>query len=308
MPVGQLISARAALPLPVAEIETRLAGVDFDLLASATQDRRMPVASWTHCLRYELAMLVSWLAHRALAYHSASAERSGPVPRSVLTLLPRYGFALHALRRSLPFAVLGIPTAISVPQESRESARTEIWPLVSTLGLENVVTIGDATPAEEVRVAVANGVPIFVTGRLTTWRTLTQRYPTAAIVGATGECAAILSGDPTAAAELEDRLAERKLSISCTNHQLTIIAEASVDRAAVTATYGTLSTAFPGTVADELRRVHPSLVLIPQGQPRPVDEFVAGYRTVECDEFGVAGSTVGFGRDPVAGWPGDHCI
>jgi hypothetical protein len=308
--VGQVVPARVAPGIQGGDIEKLLESADFATLAAQTWDPRLSPLGWEHCLRYELAMLVNWLARRTLASYRAGAGESGSAPSSVLTLLPRYGFALHALRRSIPFAALGIPTTISVPPESQESARSTIPPLLRALELQELVTLSEAAPPKVVERAVAEGVPVFVTGRLDTWRHLTERYPDAHIIGSTGECAVVLSCDPAAAEGIVARLADRALPISCTNHQLTLItADPLQESATVLQTAGSLSTAQPGTVADELRRAHPSVVLIPEDRQQLLpDASLAGYRAVQCDSFGVASTTVGFGRDPVAGWPGDHCV
>lgn len=307
--VGQVISAAVGPRLRGSDIEKLLESPEFAESAAATRDPRLSAVGWEHCLRYELAMLVNWLARRTLAQHRAVADDRNPVPPSVLTLLPRYGFALHALRRSIPFAALGIPTVISVSPESRTGARSTIPPLVSALGLEALVTLSDANPADVVEGAVTDQVPVFLTGQLATWRLLTERYPNAQIIGSTGECAVVLSSDPAAARNIVARLADRALPISCTNHQLTLItAGPPEESAAVVQSDGALSTPQAGSVADELRRVHPSVVLIPEGQQLPPDVTLAGYQAVWCDPLGVASTTAGFGRDPVAGWPGDHCV
>lgn len=306
--VGQIVPAQAVPCLEVAAIEKLIRSDEFADLASATQDPRLAALGWEHCLKYELAMLGNWLARRTLAHYRSNHE-SGAVPTSVVTLLPRYGFALHALRRSIPFAGLGIPTSISVPDECQEQARATIPPLLEALGLKRLVTLAEAAPTTVVARAAAEAVPIFVTGRLATWQCLTEQYPSAQIVGSTGECAVILSCDLTAADEIAARLADRALPISCTNHQLTLITAGPVQESSVVAhATGNFATSHPGTVADELHRVHPSVVLVPEGQDLPDDATLAGYRAVRCDSAGVASTTVGFGLDPVAGWPGDHCI
>ncbi len=307
IPVGRIVSESVSPHLECAHVESILHSADLAGLAAATRDPRLSAAGWEHCLRYELALLVNWLARRTLR-HRESATGSGGAPETVLTLLPRYGFALHALRRSIPFAALGIHTTISVRDDLRSSAAEVITPLIRTLGIDDLVSLTEAPPPIAVRHAVSHHTSIFITGQLATWRHLSDQYPTARITGATGECAAIISRDPAAADQIARALANRALPISCTNHQLTLITDQPTEESPVTEATGPLGTARPGTVADELRRVHPSVVLIPDDDDLPDSGTLAGYRAVQCDTLGVADTTAGFGQDPVAGWPGDHYV
>lgn len=308
-PVGRVVSIGVAPCLDGSVVEQLIKSADFAVLATATHDSRMSALAWEHCLKYELAMLANWLARRTLAYHSSEVAGAGAVPSSVVTLLPRYGFALHALRRSIPFAALGIPTTISVAEAFRNSARQTITPLLKALGAEDLIVLAEPASVVVVERAVADGVPIYLTGRPATWRRLVEQYPAATIVGSTGECAVILSSDPVSAAEVNARLAERALPISCTNHQLTLITSGPIrEDSTVVQASGPLGTARPGTVANELARVHPSVVLVPDTQDFPAATVLAGYRAVRCDPAGSASTTVGFGLDPVAGWPGDHNV
>lgn len=309
--VGQVIPAQVLPRLTVGQVQSLVDADDFSRLATATRDPRLPATGWEHCLKYELMMFANWLARRALAGHqSGASETEDAAPPWVVTLLPRYGFALHALRRAIPFAALGLTTIMSVPDECQDDARTAISPLADALGLDRLLTLSTAPPATVVRHAADAGTPIFLTGRLKTWQHLTELHPDAHIVGSTGECAVVVSRDAATATDIVQRLAERALPISCTNHQLTVITDEPLTGAAhVTATTGAFSTATrSGTVADELRRVHPSVVLIPDDQPIIDDSSFLGYQAVHCDALGVASSTVGFGSDPVAGWPGDHRV
>jgi hypothetical protein len=285
----------------------------LDELAEATQDERMSPERWRMALNVELLMLLKWSTTRHLA---AARGVSGPGliggGNEVLILLPSYGYALHALRRAVPFAALGLRTVVSVPPECARYAAAPIIRLVRALGLDATLSLSDQPPPRLVADYTMSQRPIFVTGRLATWRRLRRQYPDACIYGATGTCSIVVSTDANLAKTLETTLRQHKLPTSCSNHGLTLVCDAypeAVD--AVACNGGSLTTA--GTVRRIVRQIqsaHPSVILaIETGKARetiPTD--IAGYQVFACDPDGIPDSLEGFARDPVCGWPGDYCV
>lgn len=309
--VGQVVDTGCEPVLDLQLVEDALQPSELHRLAQDTFDERLSQEHWRAVLGHELVMLANWLARRALGYARAGSPSVQPPPRAV-TLLPSYGFALHALRRSVPFAALGIATTITVPEANLACAHAAIEPLVTALHLSPQLSVLAEPAPQVVQRAVHEGVPVFLTGRTDTWRLLRQAYPEATLVGATGRCAVVVSRNRAEAASLERRLDERRLPVSCSNHLLTLITDRpeEVD-APVTESLGPLGQPHPGTLGEELRRAHPSAVLIP-GHGTDEDptgpSVLAGYPVVRTRPDGSARSTVGFGRDPVAGWPGDYQV
>lgn len=309
--VGKVVASGCEPALDLQLVEDALQPAQLDRLAADTFDPRLSEGHWREVLRHELTMLAAWLAHRCLDYVRAGSPLVQPPPRAV-TLLPSYGFALHALRRSAPFAALGISTTITVPAAGLGAAHAAIEPLVKALQLSDRLSVLTTAAPQVVEQAVREQAPIYLTGRAETWQLLRQRYPEAAIVGATGRCAVVVSRNRDDAANLERRLDDRRLPISCSNHLLTLITEAPDDvESPVEASLGPLGTEHPGTLGEELRRAHPSVVLAPaHGPDDGVTEpsVLGGYTVISTRPDGSARSTVGFGRDPVAGWPGDYLV
>jgi hypothetical protein len=308
---GKVVASGCEPALDLQLVEDALQPAQLDGLATDTFDPRLSESHWREVLRHELAMLAAWLAHRCLDYARAGSPLVQPPPRAV-TLLPGYGFALHALRRSAPFAALGISTTITVPAAALGAAQAAIEPLVTALRLSDRLCVLATAAPQVVEQAVREQVPIYLTGRTETWRLLRQKYPEAALVGATGRCAVVVSRHRGDAASLERRLESRRLPISCSNHLLTLITKAPDDvESPVEASLGPLGCQRPGNLGEELRRAHPSVVLVPTHGP---DEGVTGpsalggYPVFYTRPDGSARSTVGFGRDPVAGWPGDYLV
>ncbi|HEX8305816.1 MAG TPA: hypothetical protein VF612_13130 [Jatrophihabitans sp.] len=309
--VGRVIDSGCEPALDLQLVEDALRPAQLDRLAADTFDPRLTEEHWRGVLEHELVLLANWLAHRALDYARAGSPSVPPPPRAV-TLLPSYGFALHALRRSVPFAALGIATTITVPAATLGRAHAAIEPVVKALGLSHLLSVLATAPPQVVEQAVREQVPVYLTGRTETWRLLREKYPEATLVGATGRCAVVLSRDRADAANLERLLDSRRLPISCSNHLLTLITDAPDDvEAAVQASVGPLGSEHPTTLGEELRRAHPSVILVPAAGPDEDSRgpsVLAGYSAVSTRPDGTARSTVGFGRDPVAGWPGDYLV
>jgi hypothetical protein len=62
-------------------------------------------------------------------------------------------------------------------------------------------------------------------------------------------------------------------------------------------------------LTESLAELHPTVVFTPafESNPLPFD-FVRGYRVLACGPGGESATSVGLGRDPVFGWPGDYLI
>jgi hypothetical protein len=308
--IGMVIPTTAVPHVDLGRLESLIWSQEFKSLAAQTQDDRMSVSDWAHCLRFEMAAFLNWLARRTIAttLHSSMPPRS--IPSTVVALLPRYGFAVHTLRRAAPFMALGINTLVGVAPECRRQATSVITPPIRALQLEDYGQVDDHDPAELMLFAVDRSVPVYVTGRPQTWRSLKRSFGAhTTIVGATGGCAVVLSGDDCEAAQITAALNRRALNTSCTSTVHTVV----IDRTGGASTPGGVVTKSDGThdqyrcdLDELLHRLHPSVVVSPATGRYPI--LPTGYTVMDCDADGRTSSLVGFGRDPIAGWPGDYCI
>ncbi|KAF0865507.1 hypothetical protein [Pseudomonas sp. LD120] len=277
---------------------------DFDALARRLPEPRMALEQWRDVLHSELLSLFRWgliRAKEALGEQGA-AQSYG---EEVLCLLPYYGFCLHAIRRAAPFAMMGIPTTVSVRDDRYPEASTVIAELADVLGVQDWLQVSQASSANLVQQFQGRNGLIVLTGKQSTYTRLRNRYPAARIIAATGCCGVVLSIEEQQARLIEEQRKAHLLSVSCSNHGYTILAEALAPQAAVLAINGVRSAA-RRSVEEVLGQLHPSVVLAPPSTS-PLPDDLAGYSLLACENAGSA-SFDGFGRDPLGGWPGDYRV
>jgi hypothetical protein len=280
-------------------------------LAEQTRDERMSLPHWTTLLRAELLMLLAWAARRRVQRARASMDagedvRSGEAP---LVLLPRYGFAVHALRRAVPFAALGLRVTCVVAEPCQQRAAAPIHNVARALGLGGLLLLSPASPRELVRRWVAAGEPIFLTGRRETYRLLRTQFPTARLSGATGDGSVVVARTSARARYAAARVSAGQLPESCTRLAATIVADGFTSDAAVESVDGVdgRPRLRDGSLGACVRHTHPSVVLVVDDDVEAVTSL-AGYTALRCDDAGHPLTTYRFARDPVAGWPGDYCL
>jgi hypothetical protein len=312
IPDGVLVRPELADVVDLGALEA-LTGDDRGLtsLAEQTRDQRMSLPHWTTMLRAELLMLLAWAArrrvHRATAPVDAGEDDgSGEAP---LVLLPRYGFAVHALRRAVPFAALGLRVTCVVAEPCQQRAAAPIRDVARALGLGGLLSLSPESPRELVRRWVAAGEPIFLTGRRETYRLLRTQYPTARLSGATGDGSVVVARTSARAAHAAARISAGQLPESCTRLAAIIVANGFTSDALVESVDGVdgRTPLREGRLGDSVRHTHPSVVLVVDDDVEPVTSL-AGYTALRCDDAGHPSTTYRFARDPVAGWPGDYCL
>jgi hypothetical protein len=279
-------------------------------LAAATCDPRMTCERWLAVLRIELLMLFKWAVAR---YVGADEGRSfaGIVDAAqhALILLPRYGFALHALRRAAPFAALGMQSVISIPKQHLATARSAISPVLEALGIADVCHVSDQDPVLLVDQYAVSESAIFLTGRQSSCEAIRSRHPGASIFGATGTCGVVVAVDELTTLPLETSLSANRLSTSCSNYELSLICDGYLGSARVLNIRGTRRMADRGSLADCVRLAHPSVIFCLQDEAATsLPPNISGYAVIPCDSSGEPSSRWGFARDPLCGWPGDYCI
>jgi hypothetical protein len=306
--VGRIVSLNRQDKIRLSTIQDLLRHKSrFNELVHATYDSRMSPHRWRTVLEAELLMLVKWSAMRTLtAAGDSYPDSSIKDAERVLVLLPRYGFALHALRRAVPFAALGLDTIVSVPAECISNAYGPIAALAQALELRTKVIFSLDRPEDLVAQFSSTDDPIFITGRLATWRQLHKQYEKASIFGATGTCSVVISTSPNLANKLEDTLSHNKLPVSCSNYGQTIICD-EYPRLGQSRESASLVWRQLGA---RLRRTHPSVVLAVDTDAKrsSIPELIAGYSIFVCGSDGVPGSSEGFARDPICGWNGDYTV
>ena len=280
-------------------------------LVDVTHDERMPSEEWNTLLRFELLLLYQWALRRQML--SAKEGRTGGISEDaeqILVLLPGYGFALHALRRAVPFAALGLRTVISVPAHLSGGARNPLLAIVKALGLEMAVVVSDEEPSKLVARSVQADSPIFLTGRKSTFERLKSQHPSARLFAATGTCSVVVSVDPNAINSFERAQDAHKLSVSCSSRGLSVVCNRISDDAVVASAWGTeVRPGNRGRLVEEIIRVHPSIVLVVEEDlTLDIPTELAGYTVWRCTKDGVPTHRDGFGRDPIGGWRGDYCV
>ncbi len=274
---------------------------DFDALARRLPEPRMPLAMWRDVLHSELLGLFRWALIRA---KEGLAEPHGQgYGEEVLCLLPYYGFCLHAIRRAVPFALMGIPTTVSVRDDRYQEACAVIAELATLLDVQDWLQVSDQPSANLVRQFHDRAGLIVLTGKQATYTNLRNAYPDARIIGATGCCAVVMAVEEELARLIEEQRRQGRLSVSCSNHGHTVLVEALAPGAAVLAIDGARP-ATGSTVQEVLGQLHPSIVLAPSSNTTLPDDL-GGYSVLAWDGA-TSPSLDGFGRDPLGGWPGDY--
>ncbi len=266
---------------------------------------------WESVLEIELLMLFKWAIRRYIGSGKKS-NYSGTIDvnNQVLVLLPRYGFALHALRRAIPFATLGMRTVVSVPSDYLTEAKVILDRLANEFRIEALFCVSDERPERLVHLYVEMGAIIVLTGRRSTFEVVISRYPQATMYGATGRCSVILGADRCRVASLETVLRSKLLPMSCTNHGASFICTNYLDGELVMPSEGSNRNQVRETLSDSIRQIHPSIVLVSQNDETTVEipMEISGYAVFKCDAQGEPLSREGLGRDPICGWPGDYCV
>jgi hypothetical protein len=175
--------------------------------------------------------------------------------------------------------------------------------LAGALDLQALLVPLDGTPRRAVACAMHDSL-VVVTGRRETVQDVVRSAP-AKVVGAAGGCAVVAGLDATSVGRLAAALSSVSPADSCTELGGAFAIERWTEDAP-TASVGGASASMPA-LADVLSSLHPSVVFTPACSPPP-PEFIRGYRVIPCDESGGATTLMGFGADPVFGWPGDHVV
>lgn len=258
-------------------------------IAAAAVDPRFGSEVWPDILAAELLELAGWSLRHVLKDEPAPMlARQGleATPR-VLTLLPRYGFALHALRRAVPFSLLGFSTTCSFAPAAREQGEHAVRVIAEVLDLPDLLENLSAAPSRlEVSGAAEFGL-VVVTGRRATVDLLRQKLGVETVVGAVGRCAVEIYGRDQSIGP-----ALAPIMPSCTRVRVRLRSH----EGRWCSGRGTWDP------RDVLARLHPALVA---DWTLSESGWLHGYRCVQPQ---AGPSSVGLGADPIYGWPGDYCF
>jgi hypothetical protein len=296
--VGQAVPMRHR-PAPAAlRCLTRLVaeGVPADA-AERLRDPRIGATEWPAILAREVAATLGWVGRRALAAARAEPSPAGTEIGTVVGLLPRHGEAVHLLRRVLPFAVLGLPVSAVGRPEQRDTLREQAGVLAELTGTPRVGTPREG--AADLVQGLGRRDLVVLTGAPATL-TAVRRASPARVLAATGGCTLLVGRDPAGLGRAARLLEAVSHPGSCTS----------------------LGGAWSGAVGDEtwsgdggvatardaVAAAHPSVIYRLGDDLGAEPAVVHGYTATPCDERGVVGTLVGFGRDPVGGWPGDFLV
>lgn len=276
----------------------------FHEFAKTITDPRLSDEHWSSVLRHELMALFRWCLEKQDG-GSHTHCRTFDYGHSVLCLLPYYGFCLHAIRRAIPFAMMGIPTTISVRQDVFKSARRLISDLAILLDLEDMIFVSSKTSESLVSTFHEKECLIVLTGKRSTYQLIREQYPNARIIAATGCCEVVICSDEEEGRVIEEYRKAEILPTSCSNHACTIFAHTIDAHSQIIAINGVrLNTVM--TVGDALEKLHPSIILTPQLASSYPSEL-AGYTLLACAKNSSLNHG-GFAKDPIGGWPGDYKI
>ncbi len=272
-------------------------------LSEAVADPRLDPAIRPVTLHRELLELYKWAVRRIVDCSGAPPASAGW--DSVLSLLPRNGHAIHVIRRAIPFAALGIPTTCGFHDDQREQATRVVRILAEDLRLTRLLSVQPMASDKAVAAVGTGEKLIVVTGRSITVRRVTS-VANCRVIGSAGRCTVALGSDDHELERLCQALFSNQVPNSCTQLKAAFVAENLLDSSYVRAGGGSGKSY---QLQEILRRLHPSVVLL-AGQRltgyHPV--AVAGYRLLNCDSRGIVSTVVGFGADPVHGWPGDYLV
>ncbi|WP_169743716.1 hypothetical protein [Paraburkholderia kururiensis] len=258
----------------------------FEKLLIATRDWRMPIAIWRQTLTAELLELKAW-GYRKLIVCNTPEPKPHDDTR-VLSLLPGYGFALHAIRRALPFTFLGVPVTCAFSRENVAAGAQVIAQIATAFGVKGVLdaantdaaTLLASLPPQRIALAV-------VTGRRQTVANVRRILGAELVVGCTGRCAIEIRGSRDRRSSGHSRMGP-----SCTTLRASFVQEGSRWR-------GRHSLWDPPVV---VRRLHPSIILDRTGT---LGSMIEGYRCIQPER---ALNLSGFAADPQFGWPGDYLL
>jgi hypothetical protein len=307
--VGQLIATGTPEYSCFSRIESLLQSPqEFTHFVERTQDKRMSREQWTHTLNFELLMLYKWAIRRYLLASSGSSVADVPKKEDrALVLLPRYGYALHALRRVAPLSALGVETLVSVPSPVLQDAARPLNAVAVALGLKQTFRLSREEPGRSVEHFARDKAPIFLTGRRSTFENIRELHPGIGICGATGTCSVIVGSKVEACTHLQRRMHERELAVSCSNHGLSVVCDNITETAeCLSISGGNMTSTTRGYLVEEIKRVHPSIILALDADSETYPRLVAGYTVWSCTSDGEPQNHEGFARDPVCGWPGDY--
>jgi hypothetical protein len=255
-------------------------------LLQATRDPRMPVAIWRQTLTAELLELKAWSYRKLMACNAAGTNCGDD--GLVFSLLPGYGFALHVIRRALPFAFLRIPVMCAFSREHVISGGRVVTELARALGVEGRLgparsdarTLLEQYPLQRIALAI-------VTGRRETVVKVRHLLGAERVLGCTGRCAI----------EILERSSPDSTASSSAGRSCTAIRAAFVKEGA---RWRGRKTLWEPSVA--VHRLHPSIILDRTGT---LESAIEGYRCIEPNR---ALNLRGFAADPQFGWPGDYLL
>jgi hypothetical protein len=269
-------------------------------LARRVHDPRLDAGQFERLLRRELLDLYRWAAQRLL--QASNGESTAPTASRVISLLPRVAPAVHALRRSVPFAGLGLRTSCGFADDVRERGAVVIVELARALGLDGLLESEEAGCASAVTLAPPNAL-VIVTGRRRTASAVRRATP-ARVVGATGRCSLVLARTQAGAVGLLSALRSLDVQGSCTQPRAAFVLDARNEARGVRADSRRV---YP--LEQIARLLHPSVVLVPEEAAELSSAGdLAGYRVLPCGPDGSTPTSVGFAADPVYGWPGDYRV
>lgn len=277
----------------------------FNSLASEAQDARFDTAGWQNVLRFECLALLRWAFLRTKAVKGKPFQPEEQNSH-FLCLLPGYGYALHILRRAVPFAYLGIRVTISTKQEAWEEAVRITNVLSNALGLAGRIQFSVANSESAVSEFSAAGRSIVLTGSALTLGNIKVAHPDAIIYAATGSCSVAISTDDATALSIESKKKQDGLSTSCSNHGATLVTSGFSDESWIYSIDGK-SVESRARLGDFLRQRHPSIILAQRSEEstETLPQFISGYPVIPC-EAGAGITVENFGSDPKGGWIGDY--
>lgn len=309
--------------------ETRFLEALSDLLTTSDKraqlcrliaDPRLSRATWQLVFHRELLELYRWAAGRicfaAESSRSPDSHSNNELSEEVLSLLPNTAVATHLLRRAVPFAALGIPTSCGFPKMRHAEGTRVINVLAPALGIDHLLYAEPRTCTEAVASAPRGGRLIIITGHAYSARQVKEAAPGKdQIVGSTGRCAVLLGVDRKRTLKLHYALVRNQVSSSCSRLRATFICNSLEETSNAE---GIPSECLPTRcgpskyeVADILMQLHPSVIFVPATSTRTgkaIPDYLCGYKVISCSPDGSAANGIGFGADPVFGWPGDYMI
>lgn len=310
--VGLLVplATRPTADFVAALIELTESEDSIQEFARATHDPRMTREHWTTILRAELLQLLAWTLRRLTASlePAATTREANPI-NSVLSLLPRYGVALHVLRRAAAFSGLGIPTACGFPDRAQESMNV-VKEIGERLAVSQTLSVLNCDCSDAGRQLDVKNTTVVVTGRAESVRNVAHSFAWQQVLGCTGRCCVVVGDDPDAVRHLARVLEGTQLEQSCARVGAVLLACGGLTADAVIRCHCGNDWQLPGKfLAEHLNELHPSVVMTPRKSvSHSLTSQICGYRLYYCNLEGMPDRRDGFGADPVYGWPGDYLL